>query len=575
MNAEITPTQQTQQTDAAMTDAQLVALFEEQISQLDIKHGNILSCRVIELHKDYVVVDSELKSESIVPRFEFELDEQEKPLEVGQYYDLYLESVENGYGETCLSREKARKAVEWRNIEEAFEAGKPVLGVITDRVKGGFSIVVNTVKGFLPGSQVDVKPMKHQDFLVGQEMEFKIVKIDKKRNNIVVSRRSILEEQGSEDRQKLLDTLSVGLTVKGIVKNLTDYGAFVDLGGIDGLLHITDMSWKRIKHPSELIQIGDEVDVKILSYDREKKRVSLGLKQLADDPWEDLQDKYPLNSKVFGKVTNITEYGCFVEITNAIEGLVHMSEMDWTNKNVKPSNLVHVGDEVEVMILDIDKDKRRISLGLKQCQMNPWEEFANNHRKDDIIKGKIKTITDFGVFIGLDGGIDGLIHATDLSWTEPGEKVIRQLKKGEEIEAIVLSIDSERERVSLGAKQISSDPFADFCEQTPRNTKISVVVKSVDAKQVIVKVNDKIDGVLRADECPADVKEGDTLEVYVTLHESRNYLLPLSTSKGSAVNHAKKEFDKMEAESQSDPSSLGDMIKRKLSSSDDSDNAGA
>lgn len=569
MNADIETQSENTQPGVPLTDEQLVELFEEQISHLDIKHGNIITARIIELHKDYVVVDSELKSESIVPRFEFELDEQVKPLEIGDQYDLFLESVENGYGETCLSREKARKAVEWRNIEESFESGTPVLGMITDRVKGGFSIVVNTVKGFLPGSQVDVKPMRHQDSLVGQEMEFKIVKIDKKRNNIVVSRRSILEEQGSEDRQKLLDTLSVGLSVKGIVKNLTDYGAFVDLGGIDGLLHITDMSWKRIKHPSELIQIGDEVDVKILSYDREKKRVSLGLKQLAEDPWEDLQEKYPLQSKVFGKVTNITEYGCFVEITNAIEGLVHMSEMDWTNKNVKPSNLVHVGDEVEVMILDIDKDKRRISLGLKQCQMNPWEEFANNHRKDDIIKGKIKTITDFGVFIGLDGGIDGLIHSTDLSWSEPGEKMIRQLKKGEEIEAIVLSIDSERERVSLGAKQITSDPFADFCEQTPRNTKISVVVKSVDAKQVIVKVNDKIDGVIRLEECDAGVKEGDTLDAYVTLHESRNYLLPLSMTKGPAVNHAKKEYDRMEADNKAETGSLGDLIKRKLSTDED------
>ncbi|MEC8882815.1 MAG: 30S ribosomal protein S1 [Pseudomonadota bacterium] len=575
MNADVNQEkiQPTNPKSKELTDDQLFEYFDEKISNLDIKPGSIIEGRVIEVNKDYVVVDSELKSESIVPRFEFALDESEKALEEGNVYDLFLEAVENGYGETCLSREKARKAVEWRNIEEAYENGSPTLGVIVERVKGGFSIMVNTVKGFLPGSQVDVRPMKQQDSLVGQEMEFKIVKIDKKRNNIVVSRRSILEEQGSEDRQKLLDTLSVGLSVKGIVKNLTDYGAFVDLGGIDGLLHITDMSWKRIKHPSDMIQIGDEIDVKILSYDREKKRVSLGLKQLAEDPWEDLQEKYPLQSKVFGKVTNITEYGCFVEITNAIEGLVHMSEMDWTNKNVKPSNLVHVGDEVEVMILDIDKDKRRISLGLKQCQLNPWEEFANNHRKDDIIKGKIKTITDFGVFIGLDGGIDGLIHTTDLSWVEPGEKVIRQLKKGEEIEAIVLSIDPERERVSLGAKQITSDPFADFCEQTPRNTKISVTVKSIDGKNVIVKVNDLIDGVIRLEECPDSVKEGDSLEAYVTLHESRNYLLPLSMSKGPAVDHAKKEYEKMEFDKSSDSGSIGDMIKRKLSSDDGSDNS--
>jgi small subunit ribosomal protein S1 len=561
MTAESTqPTENKSETNSSMTDEQLVALFEEKIGHLDIKHGNIISGQIIEVNKDYIVVDSELKSESIVPRFEFEADEAEKPLAVGDHYDLYLESVENGYGETCLSRDKARKAVEWRDIEAAYDAGKPVLGRITDRVKGGFSIIVNSVKGFLPGSQVDVKPMKNQDFLVGQEMEFKVVKIDKKRNNIVVSRRSILEEQGSEERTKLLDSLAVGITVKGIVKNLTDYGAFVDLGGIDGLLHITDMSWKRIKHPSELIQIGDEIDVKVLSFDREKKRVSLGLKQLAEDPWEDLQEQYPLNSKVFGKVTNITEYGCFVEITNAIEGLVHMSEMDWTNKNVKPSNLVHVGDEVEVMILDIDKNKRRISLGLKQCQMNPWAEFANNHQKDDIIKGKIKTITDFGVFIGLDGGIDGLIHATDLSWTEPGEQMIRQMKKGEEIEAIVLSIDPERERVSLGAKQITSDPFADFCEQTPRNTKITVTVRSVEGNNVIVKVNDQINGIIRSDECPANVKEGDSLDAYVTLHESRNYLLPLSMSKSSSSHHVKQEYDKMQASRDVDSGSIGDII---------------
>jgi small subunit ribosomal protein S1 len=571
MTAESTqPTENKSETNSSMTDEQLVALFEEKIGHLDIKHGNIISGQIIEVNKDYIVVDSELKSESIVPRFEFEADEAEKPLAVGDHYDLYLESVENGYGETCLSRDKARKAVEWRDIEAAYDAGKPVLGRITDRVKGGFSIIVNSVKGFLPGSQVDVKPMKNQDFLVGQEMEFKVVKIDKKRNNIVVSRRSILEEQGSEERTKLLDSLAVGITVKGIVKNLTDYGAFVDLGGIDGLLHITDMSWKRIKHPSELIQIGDEIDVKVLSFDREKKRVSLGLKQLAEDPWEDLQEQYPLNSKVFGKVTNITEYGCFVEITNAIEGLVHMSEMDWTNKNVKPSNLVHVGDEVEVMILDIDKNKRRISLGLKQCQMNPWAEFANNHQKDDIIKGKIKTITDFGVFIGLDGGIDGLIHATDLSWTEPGEQMIRQMKKGEEIEAIVLSIDPERERVSLGAKQITSDPFADFCEQTPRNTKITVTVRSVEGNNVIVKVNDQINGIIRSDECPANVKEGDSLDAYVTLHESRNYLLPLSMSKSSSSHHVKQEYDKMQASRDVDSGSIGDMIKKKLDDTDPS-----
>jgi small subunit ribosomal protein S1 len=546
----------------ALENEKFLELFEEQLSSLNLQQGSIVKGTIIDVKDDYVVVDAGLKSESIIPIFEFAQGKEGQPeVQVGDVYDLFLESAENGFGETCLSREKAQKAVEWKAIEEAFESGESIKGVITDRVKGGFGIMVHSVKGFLPGSQVDVRPVKHLDSFVNQEMEFKIVKLDYKRSNIVVSRRAILEDQGSEERTKLLESLAVGKVVEGVVKNLTDYGCFVDLGGIDGLLHITDMSWKRVKHPSDLVKIGDEISVKVLSFDKEKNRVSLGLKQMQEDPWEDLIATYPVGSKVFGKVTNLTEYGCFVEIGSAIEGLVHMSEMDWTNRNVSPNKVVKVGDEVEVMILDIDKNKRRISLGLKQCMPNPWEEFDNNYTKDDKIKGTIKTITDFGVFIGLHGGIDGLIHATDLSWTESGDNIIRSLKKGEEIEAVVLAIDSERERVSLGVKQLTSDPFADFCEENPKGTKITVTVLEKDSKNYIVKVNDKINGVIKLSDYDADKQVGDTLDAYVLLHESRNYMLPLGGTPPVAekISHGGIKLPKAPKSS-----SLGDLIKEKL-----------
>ncbi len=546
----------------SLENEKFLELFEEQLSNLNLQQGSIVKGTIIDVKDDYVVVDAGLKSESIIPIFEFAQGKEGQPeVQVGDVYDLFLESAENGFGETCLSREKAQKAVEWKAIEEAFESGESIKGTITDRVKGGFGIMVHSVKGFLPGSQVDVRPVKHLDSFVNQEMEFKIVKLDYKRSNIVVSRRAILEDQGSEERTKLLESLAVGKVVEGVVKNLTDYGCFVDLGGIDGLLHITDMSWKRVKHPSDLVKIGDEISVKVLSFDKEKNRVSLGLKQMQEDPWEDLIATYPVGSKVFGKVTNLTEYGCFVEIGSAIEGLVHMSEMDWTNRNVSPNKVVKVGDEVEVMILDIDKNKRRISLGLKQCMPNPWEEFDNNYSKDDKVKGTIKTITDFGVFIGLHGGIDGLIHATDLSWTESGDNIIRSLKKGEEIEAVVLAIDSERERVSLGVKQLTSDPFADFCEENPKGTKITVTVLEKDSKNYIVKVNEKINGVVKLSDYD-DIKQvGDTLDAYVLLHESRNYLLPLGCTPPIAekASHSGIRLPKAPKSS-----SLGDLIKEKL-----------
>ena len=558
----MTNTTNTQNT-STQENEQFLQAFEEQLSNLNLQQGSIVKGTVIEVRDDYVVVDSGLKSESIIPIFEFSKPgEESAQVNVGDVFDLFLESAENGFGETCLSREKAQKAVEWKAIEEAFESGNSIKGVITDRVKGGFGIMVHSVKGFLPGSQVDVRPVKHLDSFVNQEMEFKIVKLDYKRSNIVVSRRAILEDQGSEERTKLLESLAVGKVVEGVVKNLTDYGCFVDLGGIDGLLHITDMSWKRVKHPSDLVKIGDEIQVKVLSFDKEKNRVSLGLKQMQEDPWEDLITTYPVGSKVFGKVTNLTEYGCFVEIGSAIEGLVHMSEMDWTNRNVSPNKVVKVGDEVEVMILDIDKNKRRISLGLKQCQPNPWEEFENNYAKDDKIKGKIKTITDFGVFIGLHGGIDGLIHATDLSWSESGDSIIRSLKKGEELEAVVLAIDSERERVSLGVKQLTSDPFADFCEENPKGTKISVTVSKYDGKNLIVKVNEKINGIIKSSDYPDEKKVGDVIDAFVLLHESRNFCLPLS---GLPPVNEKPSQSNIKLPDAPKSSSLGDLIKEKLS----------
>ena len=543
---------------------QFIKEFEKSLESLDLDQGSIVKGKIIEVREDYVVIDAGLKSESIIPVYEFAADATDNAIEIGQEYDLFLEAAENGYGETCVSREKARKAVEWAVIQSAFESGDSISAVITERVKGGFSIAVGSVKGFLPGSQVDVRPVRLQETLVGQEMDFKIVKLDQKRNNIVVSRRAILEEHGSEERSKVLESLDVAKVVSGTVKNLTDYGAFIDLGGIDGLLHITDMSWKRIKHPSDLVKIGEEIEVKVLSYDKEKSRVSLGLKQLQEDPWEDLEEKFPLQSKVFGKVTNMTEYGCFVEITNAIEGLVHMSEMDWTNKNVSPNKVVKVGDEVEVMVLDIDKSKRRISLGLKQCLPNPWEEFSNNHGAGDKVKGSIKTITDFGVFIGLDGGIDGLVHATDLSWVESGEKLIRSMKKNEELEAIVLSCDPSRERISLGVKQLTSDPFADFCEEHSKGSKINTTVVSKDAKYVTVKVNEQINGIVKAEEVADNVDVGDTLSLYVMLHESRNYFLPLSAKR---VSNAES-LSKSNIAPAAPASSLGDMIKQKLSDTD-------
>jgi len=457
-------------------------LFEESLKELDMQPGSIVAGTVVDIDSDWVTVNSGLKSEAVIPRSQFLNEKGELEVAVGDETFVSLEAVEDGFGETKLSREKAKRAESWKELEKAFEADEMVTGVINGKVKGGFTVELKNIRAFLPGSLVDVRPVRDTAHLEGKELEFKVIKLDAKRNNVVVSRRAVLEAANSQEREELLANLQEGQSVKGIVKNLTDYGAFVDLGGVDGLLHITDMAWKRIKHPSEIVAVGDEIDVKVLKFDRERNRVSLGLKQLGDDPWVNINDRYPENARVKARVTNLTDYGCFAELEEGVEGLVHVSEMDWTNKNIHPSKVVQVGDEVEVMILDIDEERRRISLGIKQCTMNPWEEFGTKFNKGDKISGKIKSITDFGIFIGLDGGIDGLVHLSDISWNDTGEDAVRNYKKGDELETVILSIDPERERISLGVKQLESDPFSEFVAENDKGTIVTGKVIAVDAK---------------------------------------------------------------------------------------------
>ncbi len=459
-------------------------LFEESLNSTPMQTGKIVSGMVVSVSSDVVMVNAGLKSEGAIPAEEFQNEKGEVTVVVGDIVDVALETLEDGFGATQLSREKAKAAEAWIKLEHAFEANETVIGVMTGKVKGGFTVELENVRAFLPGSLVDVRPIRDTTHLEGKELEFKLIKLDRPRNNIVVSRRAIMEAENSVERDALLEELEEGKNVKGVVKNLTDYGAFVDLGGIDGLLHITDMAWKRVKHPSEVVAIGDEIEVQVLKFDKERERVSLGLKQMGDDPWKDIANRYPNSSRIQGKVTNIADYGCFVEIEDGVEGLVHMSEMDWTNKNVHPSKLVQLGDEVGVMVLDIDADRRRISLGMKQCQSNPWEEFSMTHNKGDKVSGSIKSITDFGIFIGLDGGIDGLIHLSDITWEDENEEVVRDFKKGDELEAIVLAIDPERERISLGVKQLQDDPFSEYMSQNPRGTVVRVLpyYRSFDSK---------------------------------------------------------------------------------------------
>ncbi|MBE9516095.1 MAG: 30S ribosomal protein S1 [Proteobacteria bacterium] len=549
-------------------------LFEESLKTTEMTPGKLITGEVIDVNDDYVTVFAGLKSEGVIPSYEFKSANGELSVAVGDRVEVVVDQLEDGFGYTRLSREKAVREKTWAVLEEAFEAGEVITGVMTGKVKGGFTVTIDSVRAFLPGSLVDVRPIRDPSYLEGKDLEFKVIKIDRRRNNVVVSRRAVVESELSADREELLANLEEGQTVKGVIKNLTDYGAFVDLGGIDGLLHITDLAWKRVKHPSELLNIGDEIEAKVLRYDRERNRVSLGLKQLGADPWEDIARRYPESSRLFGKVTNITDYGSFVEIEEGIEGLVHVSEMDWTNKNIHPSKVVQVGDEVEVMILDIDSERRRISLGMKQCKANPWEDFAINHNKSDSVKGTIKSITDFGIFVGLDGGIDGLIHLSDLSWSRPGEEAVRDFKKGDEIEAVVLAVDAERERISLGVKQIEGDPFSSYVAEHGKGSIVKGVVGELEAKGAVIKLSDDVDGYLRASELSLDrvedartiLNEGDEVEAKITTIDRKNRKISLSIK-------AKDIADESEAVQQygSKPartgSTLGDKLKEQLGNS--------
>ncbi len=491
-------------------------LFEQSETALSkLKPGAIVSGVVVEIRNDVVVINAGLKSEGIVPIEQFRNEAGELEVEVGDTVKVALDSLENGFGETVLSREKAKRAMVWDELEEAMEKAETVTGRISGKVKGGFTVDIKDVRAFLPGSLVDVRPVRDPVYLEGKELEFKIIKLDRKRNNVVVSRRAVVESEFSAEREQLLERLQENAVVKGVVKNLTDYGAFVDLGGIDGLLHITDMAWKRVRHPSEVVNVGDELEVRVLRFDRERNRVSLGLKQLGEDPWVNIARRYPTSTRMFGKVSNVTDYGCFVEIEPGVEGLVHVSEMDWTNKNVNPGKMVQVGDEVEVMVLDVDEERRRISLGMKQTHSNPWEAFAATHKKNDKVSGQIKSITDFGIFVGLDGGIDGLVHLSDISWQVSGEDLVRQFKKGDTVEAVVLAVDPERERISLGIKQLEQDPFGQFMAANPRGSIINGTVREVDARGATIAISEGVEGYLRANDIAKDRVEDATLHLKV------------------------------------------------------------
>jgi len=523
-------------------------LFEESLKEIETRPGSIVRGVVVAIDKDIVLVDAGLKSESAIPAEQFKNAQGELEIQVGDEVDVALDAVEDGFGETLLSREKAKRHEAWITLEKAYEEAETVTGVINGKVKGGFTVELNGIRAFLPGSLVDVRPVRDTLHLEGKELEFKVIKLDQKRNNVVVSRRAVIESENSAERDQLLENLQEGMEVKGIVKNLTDYGAFVDLGGVDGLLHITDMAWKRVKHPSEIVNVGDEITVKVLKFDRERTRVSLGLKQLGEDPWVAIAKRYPEGTKLTGRVTNLTDYGCFVEIEEGVEGLVHVSEMDWTNKNIHPSKVVNVGDVVEVMVLDIDEERRRISLGLKQCKSNPWQQFAETHNKGDRVEGKIKSITDFGIFIGLDGGIDGLVHLSDISWNVAGEEAVREYKKGDEIAAVVLQVDAERERISLGVKQLAEDPFNNYVALNKKGAIVTGKVTAVDAKGATVELADGVEGYLRASEASRDRVEdatlvlsvGDEVEAKFTGVDRKNRAISLSV-------RAKDEADEKDA----------------------------
>ena len=549
------------------------ALFEESLARHDMRSGEVISAEVVRIDHNFVVVNAGLKSESFIPIDEFKNDVGELEVKVGDYVSVAIESLENGYGDTILSRDKAKRLASWLALEKAMESGEIVTGTVNGKVKGGLTVLTNGIRAFLPGSLVDTRPVKDTTPYEGKTLEFKVIKLDRKRNNVVLSRRAVVEASMGEERQKLMETLKEGTIVNGIVKNITDYGAFIDLGGIDGLLHITDLAWRRVRHPSEMLTVGQEITAKVLKYDQEKNRVSLGVKQLGDDPWTGLSRRYPQGTRLFGKVTNLTDYGAFVEVEQGIEGLVHVSEMDWTNKNVAPNKVVKLGDEVEVMVLEIDEERRRISLGMKQCKPNPWEEFADTHKKGDKVSGAIKSITDFGVFIGLPGNIDGLVHLSDLSWTEPGETAVHNYKKGDELEAVVLAIDVERERVSLGVKQLEGDPFNNYIAMNDKGSIVTGTVKSVEPKGAVIQLNDDVEGYLRASEISRDrvedagthLKTGDQVEVMIINIDRKSRSLQLSI-KAKDQMETQEAMQKIQNDSSaaSGMTSLGALLKAKF-----------
>ncbi|MGR9107636.1 MAG: 30S ribosomal protein S1 [Gammaproteobacteria bacterium] len=546
-------------------------LFEESLSRMEIRPGTILSGTVVDIGTDAVIVSAGLKSEGVIPKWQFLDADGKLEVEVGDQVEVALDMIEDGLGATLLSRDRAKKNKAWDDLEKAFETGATVTGRLTGKVRGGFTVSVGALRAFLPGSLVDVRPVRDTTFLEGRDLEFKVIKIDQKRNNVVLSRKAVVESEFSAEREELLESLQDGAMVTGVVKNLTDYGAFIDLGGIDGLLHITDMAWKRVRHPSECVEIGQEVKVKVLKFDREKNRVSLGMKQLGEDPWQNISRRYPTGTRLFGKVNNLTDYGCFVEIEEGVEGLVHVSEMDWTNKNVSPSRIVQLGDEVEVMVLDIDEERRRISLGMKQCKPNPWDEFAATHNKGDRLTGTIKSITDFGVFIGLDGGIDGLVHLSDISWNEAGEEAIRHYKRGDEVETVILGIDSERERISLGIKQLEQDPFQNFIAGAEKGSIVTGVVKEVLAKGAVVSLGENVEGFIRASEIQRDrvedarafLKEGEKIEAKFIGVDKKNKMINLSIK---AKDHDEESAAIKDYTSQSHAGkpTLGDIFKEQM-----------
>lgn len=567
----MSPTQ-TSTTQAPANGESFAELFAESLEKQDMKAGEVISAEVVRIDHNYVIVNAGLKSEALIPIDEFLNDQGDLEVEAGDFVSVAIDSLENGYGDTILSRDRAKRLSAWLQLEQALESGDVVTGTITGRVKGGLTVMTNGIRAFLPGSLVDLRPVKDTSAFEGQTVEFKVIKLDRKRNNVVLSRRAVLEESMGEEREKLLETLREGLVLKGIVKNITDYGAFVDLGGIDGLLHITDMAWRRVRHPSEVVQVGEEIETKVLKFDQERNRVSLGVKQLGEDPWIGLSRRYPQGTRLFGKVTNLTDYGAFVEVEDGIEGLVHVSEMDWTNKNVDPRKVVTLGEEVEVMVLDIDEERRRISLGMKQCMSNPWEEFEMNFKRGDKVSGAIKSITDFGIFVGLPGGIDGLVHLSDLSWTESGEEVVREFRRGEEIETVVLGIDTEKERISLGIKQLEGDPFNNFVSSHDRGTVVPGVVKSVEPRGAVISLSVDVEGYLRASEISSGrvedastvLNEGDNIEAMIVNVDRKTRSIQLSIKARESAETAENLQRLSEASATTGTTNLGALLKAKL-----------